>query len=54
MRRRLAASEDARAELAKVTPNVTRRAAKAYGFDFRYESRPNWDTHPGLHPGPRK
>jgi hypothetical protein len=26
-------------------PNVTRRAASAYGFDFRYQSRPNWDTY---------
>ncbi len=26
-------------------PNVTRRAAEAYHFDFAYESRPNWDTY---------
>ena len=26
-------------------PNVTRRAAQAYGFDFRYKSRPDWDTY---------
>jgi hypothetical protein len=29
-------------------PNVTRRAAAAYGFDFRYSSRPNWDTYASL------
>ncbi len=29
-------------------PNVTRRAAEAYGFDFRYASRPNWDTYASL------
>ena len=29
-------------------PNVTREAAKAYGFDFRYQSRPNWDTYASL------
>ena len=29
-------------------PNVTRAAAKEYGFDFRYESRPNWDTYASL------
>jgi hypothetical protein len=29
-------------------PNVTRVAAREYGFDFRYESRPNWDTYSGL------
>lgn len=23
-------------------PNVTRRSASAYGFDFQYESRPSW------------
>jgi hypothetical protein len=25
-------------------PNVTRRAAQAYGFEFDYASRPNWAT----------
>ena len=29
-------------------PNVTRRAAQAYGFDFRYLSRPAWDTYASL------
>ena len=29
-------------------PNVTRAAAKEYGVDFRYESRPNWDTYASL------
>ena len=29
-------------------PNVTRRAAREYGFDFRYESRPSWDTYASL------
>ena len=29
-------------------PNVTRAAADAYGFDFHYDSRPNWDTYRGL------
>ena len=29
-------------------PNVTRRAAEAYGFDFRYSSRPGWDTYASL------
>jgi hypothetical protein len=29
-------------------PNVTRRAAAAYGFDFQYESRPNWRTYQSL------
>jgi hypothetical protein len=29
-------------------PNVTRRAAAAYGFDFVYRSRPNWDTYASL------
>jgi hypothetical protein len=28
-------------------PNVTRIAARAYGFDFPYKSRPNWDTYAG-------
>jgi hypothetical protein len=26
-------------------PTVTRAAARAYGFDFHYESRPNWTTY---------
>ena len=26
-------------------PMVTRRAALEYGFEFRYQSRPNWDTY---------
>ncbi len=26
-------------------PNVTRRAAAAYGFDFQYKSRPSWETY---------
>jgi hypothetical protein len=29
-------------------PRVTRLAAEAYGFDFRYQSRPNWDTYRSL------
>ena len=29
-------------------PNVTRLAAKEYEFDFRYRSRPNWDTYQSL------
>ena len=29
-------------------PTVTRLAAEAYGFDFRYESRPNWETYRSL------
>jgi hypothetical protein len=29
-------------------PNVTRRAASAYGFEFAYESRPNWSTYESL------
>jgi hypothetical protein len=29
-------------------PNVTRAAAKAYGFDFAYASRPNWATYQSL------
>jgi hypothetical protein len=29
-------------------PNVTRRAAEAYGFDFRYQSRPDWPTYSNL------
>ena len=30
-------------------PNVTRRAAEAYGYEFAYRSRPNWDTYQSLH-----
>jgi hypothetical protein len=29
-------------------PAVTRRAALAYGFDFTYRSRPNWNTYESL------
>jgi hypothetical protein len=29
-------------------PNVTRTAARAYGFDFPYQSRPNWETYSSL------
>jgi hypothetical protein len=29
-------------------PNVTRVAAREYGFDFQYKSRPNWDTYQSL------
>src|SRR4051812_43574862 len=29
-------------------PMVTRAAAREYGFDFRYQSRPNWDTYSNL------
>lgn len=29
-------------------PNVTRIAARAYGFDFRYQSKPNWETYANL------
>jgi hypothetical protein len=29
-------------------PNVTRRAAEAYGFEFHYASRPNWETYRSL------
>lgn len=29
-------------------PNVTRTAAREYGFEFRYQSRPNWDTYANL------
>ncbi|HYE72007.1 MAG TPA: hypothetical protein VEF04_01700 [Blastocatellia bacterium] len=29
-------------------PNVTRRAAMEYGYDFMYRSRPNWDTYSDL------
>ena len=29
-------------------PNVTREAARAYEFDFRYKSRPSWETYENL------
>ncbi len=29
-------------------PNVTRRAADAYGFDFQYQSKPIWETYAHL------
>lgn len=29
-------------------PNVTRRAAEAYGFEFAYQSKPNWSTYQSL------
>lgn len=29
-------------------PNVTRAAAREYGFDFHYKSRPSWDTYASL------
>ena len=29
-------------------PNVTRRAANEYGFDFVYHSRPQWETYASL------
>lgn len=29
-------------------PNVTREAARRYGFDFRYHSRPSWETYASL------
>jgi hypothetical protein len=29
-------------------PNVTRIAAREYGFDFVYRSRPNWETYTSL------
>jgi hypothetical protein len=29
-------------------PNVTRVAARKYGFDFAYRSRPSWDTYASL------
>jgi len=29
-------------------PNVTRAAAREYGFDFRYQSRPSWETYANL------
>ncbi|MDQ3818558.1 MAG: hypothetical protein M3362_12895 [Acidobacteriota bacterium] len=29
-------------------PNVTRAAAREYGFDFQYQSKPNWATYASL------
>lgn len=29
-------------------PRVTQLAAESYGFDFRYKSRPNWDTYQSM------
>src|SRR5213075_2136453 len=29
-------------------PNVTRIAARQYGYDFHYQSRPNFDTYQSL------
>ena len=29
-------------------PTVTRRAAEAYGYDFHYQSKPDWATYSGL------
>jgi hypothetical protein len=29
-------------------PNVTRRAAREYDFDFQYKSQPSWDTYASL------
>jgi hypothetical protein len=29
-------------------PTVTRIAAREYGFDFQYQSRPNWETYSNL------
>ena len=29
-------------------PNVTKRAAEAYGYELDYQSRPNWQTYAGL------
>jgi hypothetical protein len=29
-------------------PNVTKIAAHKYGFDFQYESKPNWETYASL------
>jgi hypothetical protein len=29
-------------------PNVTRIAAREYGFDFQYQSRPSWETYSSL------
>ena len=29
-------------------PNVTRRAAEAYGYDFAYQSKPSWPVYQGM------
>ena len=29
-------------------PNVTKIAARKYGFDFRYQSKPNWESYASL------
>ncbi|MFL6591040.1 MAG: DUF3553 domain-containing protein, partial [Chthoniobacterales bacterium] len=29
-------------------PVVTKIAAQKYGFDFQYQSKPNWDTYASL------
>jgi hypothetical protein len=29
-------------------PRVTQEAARRYGFEFRYASRPSWDTYASL------
>jgi hypothetical protein len=29
-------------------PNVTKIAARKYGFDFPYQSKPNWETYSSL------
>lgn len=29
-------------------PLVTKTAAQKYGFDFRYQSKPNWETYASL------
>jgi hypothetical protein len=29
-------------------PNVTKIAARKYGFDFPYQSKPNWETYANL------
>jgi hypothetical protein len=29
-------------------PNVTKRAAEAYGYDFEYQSRPSWKVYSSL------
>jgi len=29
-------------------PNVTRRAAEGYGYEFHYNSRPSWEVYSGL------
>jgi hypothetical protein len=31
-----------------VKPRVTQLAAKEYGYDFRYRSKPNWETYEGV------